>query len=472
MSGARRQLAEIGVLVLTGLGVVTCMAREPARGPIAATPPAPPPTSTAPEVAAAPSTSNSASPVASASAAPVASGVPSAVAIKPGMLALPRFFAEARALADGSRKDHLRIVWVGDSHTAADLWTGAVRNQLTKKLGAGGPGFVHVGWAENKYRHDGVRLEILEKWSVLPVPYPTTKRDGDGVYGLGGVRLVPASGDARSTVEVLASAAPKAAKLTWDLAYRPGDDGKVRASVDGDPAELTDVTKSPHGIRHHKFTSRGATGKLQVSTSGRPELLGVVIEGDTPGVVLDTLGLNGARVATWTARDDAAWVEELTRRHANLVVLAFGTNESSDVAPKSEKYEAEADKLLTRVQRASPEADCLVILPMDRGGTEFPARLAIISEGLTAAAKRHGCATWSALSAMGGPGSMSAWARESPPRGGADGIHLTPKGYQYLGERLAKDLLVALEPLVHRQRVTIRWRKASLHAQDLPGAPR
>lgn len=441
MTAVRRQLAEIGVLVLTGLGVVTCMAREPSRAPVVAQPPAstlvaptaPPSASIAEPVAS--------SPVLASSSAP-APAAPAPVAIKPGMLALPRFFAEQRALADGTRKDHLRIVWIGDSHTAADLWTGAVRGHLSKKLGAGGPGFVHVGWAENKYRHDGVRLEILEKWSVLPVPYPTVKREGDGVFGLGGVRLVPVSGDARASVEVLASAAPKATKLTWDLAYRLGDDGKVRASVDGDPTELRDDTKSAFGIRHHRLTSRGATAKLQVVTSGRPELLGVVVEGDTPGVVLDTLGLNGARVATWNARDDAAWVEELSRRHANLVVLAFGTNESSDVAPKSEKYEAEADKLLSRVQRGAPDGDCLVILPMDRGGTEFTPRLAIIAEGLTAAAKKHGCATWSALSAMGGPGSMSAWSHESPPRGSPDGIHLTPKGYQYLGERLARELLL------------------------------
>ncbi len=439
MTPAQRQAAEIALLIATGLGVATCMARQPPAPTVATVAPA-----SSAAVASSPAPSLSAPPAPS-SAAPVESAAPPAPPAAPtpkGALSLPRFHAAELALAEGTRKDHVRIVWLGDSHTAADLWTGAVRASLSKRLGAGGPGFVHVGWAENKYRHDGVRLETQEKWSVLPVPYPTTKRVGDGVYGLGGVRLVPSGGDARSTIEVLASATHKSTKLTWELAYRTGEDGKVRAAVDGEPKELTDEPKGAAGVRHHRFVSHGSTGKLTVTTSGRPELLGVVIEGDAPGVVLDTLGLNGARVATWTARDDGAWVDELSRRRADLIVLAFGTNESSDVAPKSERYEAEADKLLSRAARGAPSADCLVILPMDRAGAEFGPRLAVISEGLSAAAKRHGCATWSALSAMGGPGSMSAWKRESPPRAAPDGIHLTPKGYQYLGERLARDLVV------------------------------
>ncbi len=435
MTAARRHAAEVAVLVGVGLGVATCMAREPAAPHVLATP--------APSVAGPPAPSTSApDPPPTESAAPPPASSSAAPPDPPpkGALALPRFYAASRALARAERKEHVRIVWIGDSHTAADLWTGAVRAELTKRLGAGGPGFVHVGWAENKYRHDGVRLETQEKWSVLPVPYPTTKRAGDGVYGLGGVRLVPASGDARASVEVLASATPKSTKLTWELAYRLGDGGEVRAAVEGEPVALTDEPKGAGAVRHHRFTSHGASGKLVVATRGRPELLGVVVEGDAPGVVLDTLGLNGARVGTWTARDDAAWTAELARRKPSLVVVALGTNESSDVAPRSERYEAGADELLSRVARAAPDADCLVVLPMDRAGIEFGPRLAVISLGFTAAAKKHGCATWSALSAMGGPGSMTAWSRESPPRAAPDGVHLTPKGYRYLGERLARDL--------------------------------
>lgn len=44
-------------------------------------------------------------------------------------------------------------------------------------------------------------------------------------------------------------------------------------------------------------------------------------------------------------------------------------------------------------------------------------------------------APWAGRAQMGRRSSTS-----SPPRSGADGVHLTPKGYAYLGERLAKNL--------------------------------
>ena len=56
-------------------------------------------------------------------------------------------------------------------------------------------------------------------------------------------------------------------------------------------------------------------------------------------------------------------------------------------------------------------------------------------------ARARGCAVWSALDAMGGPGSFAAWQREPSPRASGDGVHLTTRGYRWLGERLARDLI-------------------------------
>lgn len=457
----RETLTTALVLLGSGVVVVTCSATrerevETPRGVADATRGTPATAAAASAPGAAGSTAPRAT--ASTSAAPVASATasaPPAVATalapappRPGVLPLPRFYAAANALAAGTRQDHVRVVWLGDSHTAADLWTGAVRSRLVAKLGSGGPGFVHAGWGDNKYRHEGVRVDTVLKWSIAPVPYPKTKREDDGVFGLGGVRLSPVEGDARASVEVLSSGAPRGEALTWDVAYREGDGaGALRAHLGGAETLLrpTDDEPGPGGIRHHKLRSAGNAGKLELSiASGRPQLFGVVVEGDKPGLVLDTVGLNGARLATFLAWEPDAWSAELARRKPELVVIAFGTNESSDVDPKPERYEGQLVALVGRIRRGAPEADCLVVLPMDRGGTEFKPRLAAITRGLEAGAKKLSCATWSALGAMGGPGSMEAWSHESPPRSGADGVHLTPKGYAYLGERLAKDLIEGL----------------------------
>jgi lysophospholipase L1-like esterase len=327
----------------------------------------------------------------------------------------------------------------------ADLWTGVVRRALVAKLGAGGPGFVHLGFDPKKYRHDGVKLDLMGKFSVLPVPYSKMKREDDGVFGLGGLRFSPAEGEAHAIAEVTEGSA-RGAELVWDLAYRAEPGATLRVTAPGVDAMVKGEDEAGvGGIRHRVLRSTGASGKLDVTvTGGRPELLGVTVEGETPGLVLDTVGLNGARVGTFLAWDRDAWVAELSRRSPQLVVLAFGTNESADRDVMADKYRKAMAALLERVRAGAPEADCLVITPIDRPGPDYATRLAEITRGYEDAAKAAGCATWSALGAMGGHGSMEAWSHESPPRSGADGIHLTGKGYEFLGQRLAKDMLEGL----------------------------
>jgi lysophospholipase L1-like esterase len=57
------------------------------------------------------------------------------------------------------------------------------------------------------------------------------------------------------------------------------------------------------------------------------------------------------------------------------------------------------------------------------------------------AAERLGCLYVSAVSEMGGPGSLKRWAEQSPPLASPDHVHLTPDGYKLLGASIARVLL-------------------------------
>ncbi len=420
---------------LAALVVITCSATRE-RAPST---PAP-----SPGVASvAPPPAPSSAPVAAASSAPPAtSAAPSVVTFT--QLApstgqgdpLARFRAALGELAEHRRSDHVRILWLGDSHTASDLWTGPVRRALQERYGDGGPGFVHAGWGVG-YRHDRVRVDAGKRWRPQPGDYARQKRYDDGVLGLGGVRLVPTEPGARTAIEARAMP-PGAAR--WELAYRLPDGSSLRVTPEGGPGSML-VPRGDHGVKRLSLRTASDHRVTIEATAGKPQLLGLVVEATEPGVVLDTVGLNGARVGTFLAYDTASWQDEVARRHPDLVVLAFGTNETSDPSPEPARYERQLTELLRRVHTATPGAACLVILPVDRAGAEYPARLAAISEGFTLAASAAGCATWSALAAMGGPGSMATWSAEPSPRGGADGVHLTARGYGHLGEAMARELL-------------------------------
>jgi lysophospholipase L1-like esterase len=173
--------------------------------------------------------------------------------------------------------------------------------------------------------------------------------------------------------------------------------------------------------------------------------MGVVIESSEPGVVIDTLGLNGARVATALAYDEAAWVKEVARRSPDLVIMAYGSNESSDGRIRTDRHAAQVEQLIARVRAAAPAAECLVFGPIDRGGKDYEEAVAQLNGAQRLAASKAGCAYWSGQVAMGGKGAMTKWEAEDPPLAQADLLHLTSKGYERLGSMLARDLLQVLD---------------------------
>jgi lysophospholipase L1-like esterase len=190
-------------------------------------------------------------------------------------------------------------------------------------------------------------------------------------------------------------------------------------------------------------------GSLALSFDGfvdEPELFGVIVEGEAPGVVVDTLGINGARAATPLAWDADAWVEEVKARDPSLVVLSYGTNEAGDAAALS-VYEEHYGKLLERLRAGAPHSDCLIVGPTDRVGRDWVSmpRVLAIDEAQRRIASELRCAFFSPLRAMGGPGGLKRWAFGKPKLARRDRVHLLPSGYRQLGTTMVEDLFSSFE---------------------------
>jgi len=368
--------------------------------------------------------------------------------------ALAHFFSDLDGLEARTRKEHVRILWLGDSHGQADFWSGRLRSALQKRFGSGGPGFVHIAF--RGYRHDGVDVSMKDGWSMTPRGPATSVPTADGVFGLGGLLTSAKSPGTEASVEVMDSTLPK--KLKWDLCYRltkPSD--SITVSLPGVPATTlqtaagTAIVEKPPlqhalfttevGVQVEKQKKKGV--RLSVSpASGYPAFCGVTIETDPaeqPGVVLDTLGINGARYTTALAWDEEAWLGELSRRSPSLVIFEYGTNEAGDVGVKAETYADKVAKLVARIRKKKTDTDCVVLAPTERADQEE--RSGRVRDALRDAARDNGCWFWDTVETMGGKGAMRAWRAENPPKGAKDGIHLTVRGYHELGDKLAQDML-------------------------------
>ena len=371
--------------------------------------------------------------------------------------ALKRLFAAFARLDADQADDDVRIVQFGDSHTAADVQTGAVRRSLQDRFGDGGRGFVAIGRPWSHYVVPGVRVGMSGEWSPDKAKLgPSPKSDGS--YGLSGVGLVTRRAGARAWTDI------QAKTTRADVAYleQPGG-GSFDVFVDGVRLVRVSTRADRTGSAFRAFdVAEASPHQLEVRSVGDGEvrIFGATLDRTQNGVVVDALGINGARISQPLAWNEEHWSEQLRHRAPSLVVLAYGTNESVDESMPQATYERQLVDLLGRIARAVPTASCLLLGPPDRaipskdgkdaGWVTAPKILEIVASQRRVA-EAAGCGFYDQLAAMGGEGSIAAWAAEDPPRAQRDRVHLTKEGYQELGSGFASDLL----------RAYAQWRKDS-----------
>jgi lysophospholipase L1-like esterase len=361
---------------------------------------------------------------------------------------LASFRRALEELAAGRRGEPVRVLWLGDSHTSADFTSDVVRDALWERYGSGGPGFLRLGI--QPYRHSRARVEQGGKWQRKPEQPSRRSLVADGVFGLCGMRSVPESG-AWASVQLKGTELAGDATVRWSVLHRlpKGASLSIKLGKKSFALDEQSQTEEVQGSSIRRFVLTGApTDELRVEYgSGSPELFGAYVEGTKPGVVLDTCGIEGARVATALAWDAAAWQAEVRERRPDLLVVAFGTNEAYDDG-RVERYGAELTELLRRVRAASPETSCWIVGPPDAaergGGTK--ARVLDVTAVQRRAATDLGCSFVSELELMGGEGSFTEWMGADPPLARRDRIHLTPAGYERVGAALVEQLLPSTQP--------------------------
>lgn len=353
---------------------------------------------------------------------------------------LRSFRDQLTALKEGRRAEMLRILWLGDSHTAADYMTHALRRALARQIPLGGPGYVALGVPH--YRHGMAQVASEGDFEVAPHPPARRDREDDGVFGLGGMR---AAGHAGAGVSARLSERRLDTPTTCTLTYRAhGADSALSFAVGASRLSRRSGCQSslPEGLCQVTIAGTSSDPCAVRIDGGTVQLFGMVMETTEPGLVIDTLGINGARFQTPLAWHEEAWRALVAQRHPSLGVVAYGTNEVFD----DERVERHMDRLrslVARLRRVGSDMECLVVGPTDigRGGPKKAARVALLDESQEATARELGCAYMSPYRVIHEEGGFAAWQAMTPPRSLSDGIHLTVAGYTVLGERIAELLL-------------------------------
>ena len=352
--------------------------------------------------------------------------------------ALIPFFEQLYRHQQGQMPGPVRILHYGDSHTAADEWTGEMRTRLQEKFGDGGSGYSFAGRPYNGYRREDVRSGSTSGWHTDGL----VGRAGDGVYGLGGISMSVRTPKEGIYVEADAS--------DFELFYyqQPGG-GSLQLYDNGVAVERISTDGEPSPAYYHLEAMPGPH-KLELETLDHApvRLFGWVAEKPT-GVTYETLGINGASAPIVLDWNEETLRSNIERRNPALIVLAYGTNEAGQKSWTLESYRDMFEKLIARFRDAAPTATILIIGPPDRDqktakrGWQPMDQLDMIVEAQREAAVSSGCPIWDLRAKMGGKGSMLDWVAAGMAQN--DHVHFTGAGYTMLGDAVVRDLMSQYE---------------------------
>lgn len=375
----------------------------------------------------------------------------------PGPVPVPGFIDPARNVLESARREVLapfaarwrradatvRILHLGDSHVHNGFAGDATRRALQAVRGDGGRGLVFPYALARTYSQSDYRSTVEGSW-----------QSGNSVRRLAGLPLGVAGVAART------SRTPAAFTLTFPRPLPPGRKRvklflknslpglRLTATAGRQRATWEAGWGAARSLPVAEFELHDLTGTLRIDIAsaapgGGLEVHGISIEGARPGVIYDSLGVDGATLDALNASPYLA--EQLAVLQPDLIILDFGSNElinNGNALPAN--HEAVVTQAIRRLRAARPDAVIVLATPQDMNfqGRNVSAARAHADLMRRIAFEQH-CLFWDWYRIAGGPGAMRSWAARGLAN--RDQVHLVAKGYQLKGELLARALLETLE---------------------------
>ena len=297
----------------------------------------------------------------------------------------------------------VHVLHFGDSHTAADWWTADLRDLFQHRFGNGGSGFSLAGRPFKGYRRVDAPGGGTTLWQSEGLRAP----DRDGYFGLGGISISTESAGQSVFLEADCD------RVEISYLRHPGGGNVALYDHDQPLREFsTDGELAPSFISYetapgpHRFVLKTLDSRLV-------RLFGWIV--DKPGgVTYEALGINGSEASIILRWNESMLAADMRRRNPGLIVLAYGTNESTDSLWKPESYREMFSSVLRRLHAVAPAASILVVGPgdrwiHDRSVLRIVPGIDWVIDGQRQACLENGCAFWDLRRRIGGKGVMPDW---------------------------------------------------------------
>jgi len=362
--------------------------------------------------------------------------------------ALDGFYAQLASYENSMRAGEkptntVRVLQWGDSHTAADMFTGETRRVFQQQFGDGGIGYSYAGYPFAGFRIFGSKHSQSPGWRTEGNKFLQL---GDGELGMGGIGI--------STTRPKEWVTLDAACTSLELQYLAQPGGGSLLFTDNGGEAVTIETGAPQaGPGTFRYSCPAGDHHFEVETadSAPVELLGWVAT--QPGVTWEMIGINGAEAPLILRWDQKLFSQYLKDNSPALIVLAYGTNEAASPNWDETSYRLAFANLIDTIHGYVPESSILVVGPADRSMRQHSAWRPFngtdkIIEAQREVCSTHDCAYWDERERMGGFGSMQDWVYAGWAQ--PDHTHFTGDGYHALADALMADLMSGFEDYKER----------------------
>lgn len=341
----------------------------------------------------------------------------------------------------------LSVLHIGDSHIQGGMLSEALRQTLQSKYGNGGRGLiVPLKMAGTNQPADYSFTSANRAWKATKLT-SNKRREGASLTGIAVAFASPALSlnigvnnidDSFSSVTLLHS--------------------PVRGSVSANSTE-TSITKTATDSLSYAtaFALPSACQQLPLyNLSGISELWGAILHNNRSGVVLHSIGNNGACYQHYNQLDSFA--SRTTLFAPDLIIISLGTNEAFGNCRDTQAIKNEIHRLVSALKESNPEAAILLTTPMEcdrrqrtrrgrrrRRRTVFATntncltmRNIIMQYGV-----ENNIAVWDLYTVAGGKGSAAKWVANSL-LAKRDHVHCSAEGYRMQGKLLAEALIQSL----------------------------
>ena len=341
----------------------------------------------------------------------------------------------------------LSVLHIGDSHIQGGMLSEALRQTLQSKYGNGGRGLIApLKLAGTNQPADYSFTSANRAWKATKLT-SHKRREGASLTGI-----------------AVAFASPA---LSLNIGVNNIDDSfssvtllhaPAKGNISANSTEMS-ITKTGNDSLSYATTFALSSACQQLplyNLSGISELWGAILHNNRSGVVLHSIGNNGACYQHYNQLDSFAARTAVFA--PDLIIISLGTNEAFGNCKDPNAIKNEIHRLVSALQKSDPEAAILLTTPMEcdrrqrtrrsrrrRRRTVFATNTNCLTVRniIMQYGAENNIAVWDLYTVAGGKGSAAKWVANAL-LAKRDHVHCSTEGYRLQGKLLAEALIQSL----------------------------